>query len=315
MTAATRERVRCLPLFGGEVRVHHGPPHEDGAEDAVPDDVERLLRSMQDALSRFDPASELSRVNRDPRAAVPVGPLLSRAIAVALEAAAASGGLVDPTLLGELEAAGYARSRAGAVPSGPADLASALAVAPPARPARPDPLSRWRSVTVDEALGLLRRPAGVRLDLGGTAKGLAADLAAERLAGHASFAVDVAGDIRLGGASVGPRLVTVPHPLGGGAAHELHLVRGAVATSGIARHNWRGDSGLAHHLIDPATGEPAWTGVVQATALAPTAVRAETLAKSALLSGPRAGADLLAAAHGGVLILDDGSVQVLEAGP
>ena len=312
--AAARERERRLPLFGGAVRVHHGPPQEDGTGDAAAGDVERLLRSMQSALSRFDPASELSRANRDPRVAVPVGPLLSRAIAVALEAAAASGGLVDPTLLGELEAAGYARSRADAVPSAPSDLAVALAVAPPRRAARPNPLSHWRSVVVDEATGFLRRPAGVRFDLGGTAKGLAADLAAERLTDLASFAVDVGGDIRVGGVSVGPRLVTVPDPIGGGVAHELHLIRGAVATSGIARHNWRRNSGFAHHLIDPATGEPAWTGVVQATAIAPTAVRAETLAKAALLSGPKAGADLLAAAHGGVLILDDGSVLALEAG-
>ena len=62
-----------------------------------------------------------------------------------------------------------------------------------------------------------------------------------------------------------------------------------------------------HHLLDPATGAPAWTGVVSATALAPTAAEAEALAKAALLAGPRAGRALLARHGGGVLVLDDGA--------
>ncbi len=81
---------------------------------------------------------------------------------------------------------------------------------------------------------------------------------------------------------------------------------GAVATSGIGRRSWLGPDGRpAHHLLDPATGRPAFTGVVQATALAPTAVEAEWRAKAAVLSGPERAADWLA--HGGVVVLDDGS--------
>ena len=63
---------------------------------------------------------------------------------------------------------------------------------------------------------------------------------------------------------------------------------GAVATSGLRTRIWRTAGGYAHHLIDPARGKPAWTGVIQATALAPTALEAETLAKTALLRGPDA---------------------------
>ena len=67
----------------------------------------------------------------------------------------------------------------------------------------------------------------------------------------------------------------------------LRLATGAVATSGLNVRLWRRADGTpAHHLLDPATGDPAWTGVVGATALAPTALEAETLAKAALLSGP-----------------------------
>jgi thiamine biosynthesis lipoprotein len=105
--------------------------------------------------------------------------------------------------------------------------------------------------------------------------------------------------------------VLVEDPAGGAPLHELEIVDGAVATSGISRRSWRDSSGaVQHHLLDPATGRPAWTGVVQATALAPTALEAETLAKAALLAGPAAGRELLV--HGGVLLLDGGVVDVVD---
>ena len=90
-------------------------------------------------------------------------------------------------------------------------------------------------------------------------------------------------------------------------------ISGAVATSGLRTRIWGTDEGFAHHLIDPARGTPAWTGVIQATALAPTALEAETLAKIALLRGRRAGREMLAQ-RGGALILDDGRV-LLAATP
>ncbi len=85
-----------------------------------------------------------------------------------------------------------------------------------------------------------------------------------------------------------------------------------MATSGIGRRSWFGADGRpAHHLLDPATGAPAFTGVVQATALAPTAVEAEWRAKAAVLSGPDCAGDWLA--HGGVVVLDDGDHFVVSA--
>jgi FAD:protein FMN transferase len=79
-----------------------------------------------------------------------------------------------------------------------------------------------------------------------------------------------------------------------------------VATSGLNVRLWRdGDGRPVHHLLDPSTGRPAWTGLVGATALAPTALEAETLAKIALLSGsPRA-----LARYGGLVVRDDGEVE------
>jgi len=151
----------------------------------------------------------------------------------------------------------------------------------------------------------------VRFDTGGAGKGLAADLIAARLAGYSRFVVDCGGDIRVGGADAlsRPYSISVEHPLSGRRPYVLRLRGGAVATSGLNVRIWRDDAGrYMHHLIDPACGEPAWTGLIAVTALGPTAVEAETLAKAALLSGPERGRELLAAA-GGLLVHDSGRVE------
>ena len=115
-----------------------------------------------------------------------------------------------------------------------------------------------------------------------------------------NFAVDCGGDLRFGGA---PRRIEVSDPFGGAPLHVFEVRDGAVATSGIGRRSWLDADGRpAHHLLDPATGRPAFTGVVQATALAPTALEAEWRAKAALLS-----ADPAWLTHGGVLVHDDGT--------
>lgn len=278
---------------------------DGGAANRATRAAEAQLHELDARWSRFRPNSELCRLNADPRALVPASDALRAVIGAGLWAAERTGGLVDPTLLAAIEAAGYARSRDGLTP---ASLTDALRVAPPRRSAGPHPDAAWKRVTVEAAA--IRRPPGVRFDTGGTGKGLAADLVARRLAGHARFAVDCGGDLRIGGdeAAARPYAVDVLHPLGG-VAHTVPVGAGAIATSGIDTRIWRGPDGrFAHHLLDPATGAPAWTGLVSVTALAPTALEAETLAKAALLSGPRRAKRLLAR-HGGVLVRDDGDVE------
>jgi len=266
-----------------------------------------LFAEIDHRLSRFNPNSDLSRLNEDPRASVPAAPLLRAAVAAALRAASLSDGLVDPTLLSALRRAGYRESRAQVAP---ASLSLALATAPPRRPARPAPAAAWRAVEVDDAAGVIRRPPGVRLDLSGSIKGWAADVLAARLERQGRYAVDCGGDLRVAVRHGAPWEVRVRHPLTGAVAHTFHVRAGGVATSGIDARLWqRQDGSFAHHLIDPATGAPAWTGLVAATALAPTALEAEALAKAALLSGPARGRRLLRARHGGVLVRDDGAVE------
>ncbi|MGN6188793.1 MAG: FAD:protein FMN transferase, partial [Conexibacter sp.] len=194
-------------------------------------------------------------------------------------------------------------------------VATALHSAPSRRPAQPHPQAPWRAVSIDDDAGTIARPPGLRLDSGGVGKGLAADLVACWLArgGRHRFAVDAAGDLRLGGTRTAVRRheVQIAHPWEAEPIATLRLRDGAVATSGIGSRLWAAPGcagGFAHHLLDPSTGEPAWTGLVAATALAPTALEAETRAKAALLSGAL-GARRWLAEHGGVVVHDDGTPE------
>jgi thiamine biosynthesis lipoprotein len=304
------EHEHRFDCFGTEVRLLIGVPvtPDAPAQPVAALRIEALLRDMHRRLTRFDPESELCRLNGDPAERVPISPTLALALRAGLWAAEQTNGLVDPTLTLELERAGYARSRRGLTS---APLAEALAAAPPRRPARPLAVASWKRFRVDGGRGEVRRPPGVRFDTGGSGKGLAADLCASRLAGHASFVVDVGGDARIGGRVHVERVVQVAHPLADEPALVFTMVSGAVATSGIDNRLWRREGGFGHHLLDPSTGEPAWTGVIQATAIAESALEAETLAKAALLSGPEAGLRILAPG-GGLLVLDGG--EVVKAG-
>jgi thiamine biosynthesis lipoprotein len=295
--------------MGSHVRLligEPGPGMEPAAEAA--ERAQRFVAEFDATLSRFKPDSELSALNADPRERVPASALMRAAVKAGLAAAERSGGLVDPTLADEIESVGYVGSRAG-VPGAP--LAEALAEAPPRRPAAPNSAARWRRFEVDDEAGTISRPPGVRFDTGGAGKGLAADLVAAQLRGYSRFIVDCGGDIRIGGpdALVHPYEVFVEHPLTGERAHVLRLSSGAVATSGLNVRVWRGGDGrYAHHLLDPASGGPAWTGLVGVTALGDTAVEAETFSKTALLSGPERGREVLAE-RGGLLVHDDGRVE------
>lgn len=298
--------------MGSDVRLIVHPPLL-GTLPAPADAAAAERAFVEDAaarLSRFRPDSELCALNRDAREEVPASLLLRSAVGAGVWAARRSGGLVDPTLLGEIEAAGYRLSRDRATP---APLSQALACAPPPRPARARVPARWREIEIDDERGAIRRPPGLRIDTGGTGKGLLADAVAHRLRGYTRFVVDCGGDIAVGGVAtqLDPVPIEVEHPLTGECVHVLRVAAGGVATSGMNVRIWRREDGsFAHHLLDPASGEPVWSGLVGATALAPSALEAETLSKMALLSGP-AGARRALAEHGGLVVHDDGDVELI----
>jgi thiamine biosynthesis lipoprotein len=256
-------------------------------------------------FTRFEPDSALSQLNGDPRHAVAVSPQMAQFADLARRAAELTHGLVDATLLREIEGAGYTTDLAE-----PVELRDALSKAPPRAPAAPNPDSRWRLLRVDRAESIVIRPPGVRLDSGGLAKGLFCDLLAQTLGTHEAFAVDCAGDLRIGGRANAERAIQVASPFGPEILHTFTETDGAAATSGIGRRSWMDAQGRpCHHLLDPSTGRPAFTGIVQVTALAPRAALAEVCAKAAILSGPERARHWLP--EGGVIVYDDGSHEVV----
>ncbi len=303
------ELTRELDCFGSRCAVIlSGDTPERSAIEAV-DFAEQSLLGWHQGYSRFIPDSELLRLNSDPRREVPVTPLMARFALAVLEAATMTGGLVDATLLGEVESAGYESDLTHGVA-----LRKLLDLAPTRSAAAGNTSARWREIDVDLVSKTVTRPPGLKLDSGGLAKGLFADTLAEALDGHSAFAINCAGDLRIGGTEALKRSVEVESPFDGSILHTFELARTGVATSGIGRRSWIDRDGRpAHHLLDPATGRPAFTGIVQVTALAPSALLAEIHAKAAILSGPRLAPARLP--HGGVIVFDDGTHQVIAPPP
>ena len=157
------EVTRTFDCFGSTCTAFvTGAGQAGAASDAVAM-VRRTLLAWHRRFSRFLPDSELSRLNGDPRELVRVSPLMARLARAVAEAGSLTGGLVDATLLAEIERAGYVRDLDGSVP-----LALALALAPPRRPPSAAPSAGWRELELDfgvrpedlhrPAIDLLTRP-------------------------------------------------------------------------------------------------------------------------------------------------------------
>jgi thiamine biosynthesis lipoprotein len=257
------------------------------------------LAHIDRTCSRFRPDSELTRANEHAGRRVEVSELLAEAIAVALDAAAESGGLVTPTLGGPIAAAGYDRTfrlvREG----------DAVGFEP-----LPHGLEAWRRVELDRAARRLLIPADLQLDLGATAKALASDRAAQDIAARTGVGVLVSlgGDIAVGGtAPEGGWAVRIAEDHAAPLDTEgpvVALSSGGLATSSTRVRRWGG----LHHLFDPRTGAPSSSGWRTVTAVGATCVEANVNATLAVI----AGAVRDAAAR---VIRDDGSELLLNGWP
>ena len=274
-----------------------GPEGASGFE-RVAAHVRGLFDRLERRFSRFRDDSELSEVNRRAGHWIAVSETFAELLGLALDGARRSGGLFDPTVLPALLRAGYDRDFRDlrALPAdGDGDGSDD----------GPGPTGRWTDVRVRE--GRVFVPDGVALDFGGIAKGWAADLASELTRELPWAVIDAGGDLRLTGRPPDGGLEVViddPDSLGAGVLR-LKLESGALATSSVTFRSWSRGGGRAHHIIDPRTGSPARSNVLQATAWAPDCAEAEIRATWALLRGPAVMRELPV-----VLFLDDARVLV-----
>jgi FAD:protein FMN transferase len=262
--------------MGCEVVVRGGGPGQQGA-------AERLFRDRERVFSRFIHDSELNRVNARSGRPTLVSELFAATVDVALQASRETDGLVDPTLGGAIEAAGYTR-----------DFAE---LGPDPRP--PGPASGPRPVVV--AGRIVGLPEGAVLDLNGVVKSLAVDDALALLTGEAS--VSAGGDV----AARGPLTVALP----GGDLVELR--RGALATSGRTKRRWLRAGEIQHHLIDPRTGRPSRTPWTEVTACGATCVAADVAAKAGFLLGDEGPCWLEARDIPARFVRGDGSIRTTLA--
>jgi thiamine biosynthesis lipoprotein len=278
-------------MLGGRVGIHlRATSLDHRAVARAGSGVLDRLETWAGRLTRFDPRSELSRLNASASSTFSVGPTLGAILDWARSAETATDGVVDISLLDARLAA----------EQGEAAILPAYRLWSLARGAR---------------ASVVHRPRGLRFDLDGVAKGWLADRAAGLLAGCDAVAVDADGDVAIGlepGESLSLGVADPEAP-----TMDLEVIRlvnetsrrtaFGVATSGVSVHRWGVGARARHHLIDPRTGRPAVTDLVQATVIATSARLAEAFAKTAVILGRQAA---LVALHrpgvlGALLLTDD----------
>jgi thiamine biosynthesis lipoprotein len=276
--------------------------------DDTSDEAQEMLNGLpswfeewEQVLSRFRSGSELDRLNHSDGRPVAVSQTLWEVLQAARSAEQFTGGLVSPTVLDALVWAGYDHS-----------FESMQAVRMGYSYEMPVIADATGVIVWDAPTRSLVRPASVHLDLGGIAKGWAADQAVQRLSCIGPALVNAGGDIAISGPQNDGQAwpVGVEDPFNNATHFEtLKLVRCGVATSGKDYHRWLKDGLWSHHIIDPRTGLPAYTDILTVTVVAPTVLEAEAAAKAVLILGSQAGLEWLEADDGlaGLLVLEDGN--------
>ena len=283
-------RRRRFRAMGTDVELLVESASDSASGDAI-EAAEREIHRLEGLLSRFRSDSELSRLNR--LGAIIAGPELAEVVDLALAGRESTGGRFDPTVHDALVAAGYDRS-------------FELMDLDDAAGAPASPTGCGGSVRLDRSTRAISLDEGVRLDLGGIAKGYCAERVSDLLSAAGPCLVNIGGDLATRGVPEdGAWVVGIDTAEG---TVSLNLERGAIATSGRDRRRWRRDGGEAHHVIDPGTARPAETDLVRVTVVAATAAWGEVLATGFLVAGADAAAREADA-------LGVPSVLVLESGP
>jgi thiamine biosynthesis lipoprotein len=272
--------------------------------------LELELDAIDRACSRFRDDSELARLNADAGRWSGVSDLLLLALETALGAAADTDGLVDPTIGRTLRLAGYDRPLPLVLARDGERFRASFA-----------PVPGWKLIELDAPQRRVRIPKGIELDLGATAKALAADraaAAAHELTGTGVL-VSLGGDVSVAGLAPDagwPVRVADDHaaPLDEGGP-VFAVAAGGLATSGTTVRRWKAGNVTLHHIIDPRTGRPANTPWRTVTVAAGTCVKANVASTAAIVLGDEAPAWLVARGLPARLVAADGGVSTVAAWP
>jgi thiamine biosynthesis lipoprotein len=271
----------------------------------------RILHEELDRIdrlaSRFRDDSEIARLHRAAGRQVRVSDDLLDTVLVALRAAEATDGAVDPTVGRAMERLGYDRDFALVAAGVPGRL-------PPAHG-----VPGWRTVAVDVGAATIRIPEGVVLDLGATAKALTADRVAARVGRECGCGalVSLGGDVAVSGAPPGGFAVGLGDDwrvIDDGAG-SVAVTDGGLATSGLAVRRWRLGADEVHHIVDPATGRPAVPVWRTVTVAAASCVDANTASTAAMVKGAGAVPWLRARALPARLVTTGGEVITVAPWP
>lgn len=255
------------------------------------------IRRLEGILTFFSESSDLGRINAAAGAReVVVSSETIEVLAEARRISDASGGAFDATI-GPLVSLWGFEVKDRFVP-------------PKEEIGRARMLVNWRNMAVDPERGTVRlERRGMKVDLGGIAKGYAADRAADTLRKHgvSRALVAVAGDIRaVGEKAAGVAWhVGIQHPREPGAVlGSLKIADRSVSTSGDYERYFIKDDVRYHHILDPATGRPA-AASRSATVLAPTTTLSDALSTAAFVLGPEKGIALVRSVPGAEAVIVD----------
>lgn len=277
----------------------------DGDGDALLEFARTRLSELEARWTRFRPDSELSRMNAHAGAPVVVSDDTFWALARAVDAWERTDGRYDPTVAPSLLQLGYDRTWAAV----DADAAAPLSIR------QFEPAPGCAGIHMLAGVPSVRLPAGVSVDLGGIGKGLAADRVVEELIARGAVGahVTIGGDVRTAGRPPHGDAwqVVIEGPAGDDIAVSAFANGGAVATSGTS---FRRFSDGRHHVIDPRTGAPAVTDLVQVSVVATDCGTAEVFATAALCAGSDAAVRLLSVSElAAVLVMVDMTVVWVSA--
>jgi thiamine biosynthesis lipoprotein len=272
--------------------------------------VAGLLDDLEARWSRFLPHSDITLLNNSPGSWIDVDPSTITLVASMIEAWRATDGAFDPSVLPILVDAGYGASiddpwKVTILPDG-----QLVALGTDGGPTMGE-------IEIDPSGGAIRLPAGLTLDPGGIGKGLAADIAVQRLLdlGVSGALVSIGGDMTMAGTApsseAGGWSISVEDPdPSNGELCRLVVSGGGVATSSTRSRRWVRAGRERHHVVDPRLAAQSSTDLATVTVIARSGWLAEAHATAALLAGSGGAMDHLDR-HGltGLAVGLDGSLQ------